>query len=121
VVRHDYKTMFEQQMIDRRNFKYPPYYRLVIVKIKHKDPAMLTKAADELARRLREVFGTRVLGPEYPLVSRIMNYYLKQIMIKIERSGSQTEMKQKLLQQMVEFNKIKEFGSLRLVIDVDPQ
>jgi len=121
VVNHDYKAMYEQQLVDRRKFKYPPFYRLVLVKVKHKDPSVLNKASDELAKRLRKLFGNRVLGPEYPLVSRIMNYYLKQIMVKIERSASQTEMKKKLMEEMEEFSKLKEFSSLRLVIDVDPQ
>jgi primosomal protein N' (replication factor Y) len=78
-------------------------------------------AAAELAKRLRGVFGNRVLGPEYPLVSRIMNYYLKQIMIKIERSSSQIEVKKKLVQMIEEFSKIKEFGSIKIIMDVDPQ
>ncbi|MCX6247916.1 MAG: primosomal protein N' [Bacteroidetes bacterium] len=121
VVNHDYKAMYEQQLVDRRKFKYPPFYRLVLVKVKHKDPAILNRAADELARRLRKLFGNRVLGPEYPLVSRIMNYYLKQILVKIERQASQTEMKKQLMLEIEEFSKIKEFSPLRLVIDVDPQ
>jgi primosomal protein N' (replication factor Y) len=121
VVNHDYKAMYEQQLIDRRKFKYPPFYRLVVVKIRHRDQNILNKASDELAKRLRLQFGNRVLGPEYPMVSRIMNYYLKQIMIKIERSASQTEMKKKLMQEIMEFSKRKEFSPLRLVMDVDPQ
>jgi primosomal protein N' (replication factor Y) len=121
VVNHDYKAMYEQQMIDRRKFKYPPFYRLIVIKVKHRDQNILNKASDELARRLRVLFGNRVLGPEYPMVSRIMNYYLKQIMIKIERQASQTEMKKKLMHEIVEFSKRKEFSSLRLVMDVDPQ
>jgi primosomal protein N' (replication factor Y) len=121
VVNHDYKSMYEQQLLDRRKFKYPPFYRLVLVKVKHRDAVVLNKASDELAKRLRKLFGNRVLGPEYPLVSRIMNYYLKQIMVKIERSASQTEMKKKLMQEIGEFSKLKEFSPLRLVIDVDPQ
>ncbi len=121
VVNHDYKAMYEQQLIDRRKFKYPPFYRLVVVKVKHKYPDILNKASDELAKRLRASFGNRVLGPEFPMVSRIMNYYIKQIMIKIERSGSQTEMKKKLMQEIMEFSKRREFSSLRLVMDVDPQ
>jgi primosomal protein N' (replication factor Y) len=121
VVHHDYKAMFEQQLVDRRKFKYPPFYRLVLVKIKHRDPAVLNRASEELAKQLRKLFGNRVLGPEYPLVSRIMNYYLKQIMVKIERSASQAEMKKKLMLEMEEFSKRKEFSPIRLVIDVDPQ
>lgn len=121
VVNHDYKAMYEQQLLDRRKFKYPPYYRLVLVRLKHKDPEILNKASDLLAARLRKLFGNRILGPEYPLVSRIMTYYLKQIIIKIDRSASQTEMKKKLLAEIGEFSKIKDFGALRVVIDVDPQ
>jgi primosomal protein N' (replication factor Y) len=121
VVNSDYKAMYEQQLLDRRKFKYPPYYRLVLVRLKHKDAAILNKASDVLAGRLRKVFGNRILGPEYPLVSRIMTYYLKQIIIKIDRSASQTEMKKKLLAEISEFSKIKDFGALRMVIDVDPQ
>jgi len=120
-VNHDYKAMYEQQLLDRRRFNYPPFYRLVLVKLKHKDPAVLTKAADDLAKRLKKVFGNRVLGPEYPLVSRIMNYYLKQILVKVERTRSQAEMKQKLMKEVGDFMKQKEFAPVRLVIDVDPQ
>ena len=87
--------------------------------LKHAQQARV--AADDLAKRLRKLFGNRILGPEYPLVSRIMNYYLKQIMVKIERSASQTEMKKILMQEMEEFSRLKEFSPLRLVIDVDPQ
>jgi primosomal protein N' (replication factor Y) len=121
VVNHDYRSMYEQQLVDRRKFKYPPFYRLILVKVKHKDPEVLNKASDELAKRLRLLFGNRVLGPEYPLVSRIMNYYLKQIIIKIERSVSQTEIKKRLMLETGEFSKRKEFNNLRLIMDVDPQ
>jgi len=81
----------------------------------------LNKASAELARRLRILFGNRVLGPEYPLVSRIMNYYLKQIIVKIERSVSQSEIKMKLMKEIEEFSKLKEYSQVRLIMDVDPQ
>lgn len=121
VVHHDYKSMYEQQLVDRRKFKYPPFYRLVLIKLKHKHQDELNKASNELARRLRILFGNRVLGPEYPLVSRIMNYYLKQIIVKIERSVSQTEIKMKLMKEIGEFSKLKEYNQVRLIMDVDPQ
>jgi len=121
VVHHDYKSMYEQQLVDRRKFKYPPFYRLILIKLKHKQQDELNKASNELARRLRILFGNRVLGPEYPLVSRIMNYYLKQIIVKIERSVSQTEIKMKLMKEIEEFSKLKEYSQVRLIMDVDPQ
>ena len=121
VVQNDYQTMYRQQFLDRRKFKYPPVYRLVQLRLKHKDPALLNKAAADLAFRLRSVFGNRVLGPEYPMVTRIMNYFLKNIMIKFERNSSMSQMKSLMIGQIEAFYKEKAFGGVRVIIDVDPQ
>jgi len=121
VVHHDFLAMYNTQLLDRRKFKYPPYYRLIQLRVKHKDPKILNRAASVLAGKLRSAFGNRVLGPEYPLVSRVMNYYLKNILVKIERSASQTADKKKLVKEIAEFYKEKEFSSVRIIVDVDPQ
>jgi len=121
VVNHDYHSMYQHELVERRKFNYPPYYRLVQVKVKHKDQKILNDAADELAAGFRKILGKRVLGPEYPLVSRIKNYFMKQILIKIERSSSQTEIKIKLVKVIEAFFKNKAHNSVKLVIDVDPQ
>jgi len=121
VVRDDYLSMYNQQLIDRRKFRYPPYYRLIQLRVKHKDPKILNRAAGLLAERLRKVFGNRVLGPEYPLVARIMNFYFKHILVKIERSTSQTTDKKILVKEITEFYKEKEFSTVRIIVDVDPQ
>jgi primosomal protein N' (replication factor Y) (superfamily II helicase) len=121
VIRHDYNHMYERQLVERRKFNYPPYTRLIQIVIKHRDPKVLNKAADVLASKLRKAFGKRVLGPEYPLVARIRNYYLKQVLIKIERDAALHLMKEKLMAELVLFSQIKDFGAFRLVIDVDPQ
>jgi primosomal protein N' (replication factor Y) len=121
VVNNDYLAMYRQQFLDRRRFRYPPLYRLVQLRLKHKDPLILKRASDDLAIRLRKVFGNRILGPEYPVVGRVMNYYLRHILIKIERGSSMTKMKAELILRIEEFYKEKEFGSVRVIIDVDPQ
>ena len=121
VVHHDFLAMYNTQLLDRRKFRYPPYYRLIQLRVKHKDPKILNRAASVLAGKLRSAFGNRVLGPEYPLVSRVMNYYLKNILVKIERSASQTADKKKLVKEIAEFYKEKEFSSVRIIVDVDPQ
>ncbi len=121
VVKNDYKSMFEWQLLDRRKFKYPPFYRLIQIRVKHKDQKIVNLAAADLARRLKIVFGVRILGPEYPLVSRIMNYYLKQILFKIEKDLSSTQMKTKLAKVIEEFYQTKLWGPVRIIIDVDPQ
>ena len=121
VVKNDYLAMFKQQLLERQKFKYPPYTRLVLLKLKHKDPELLNKAADELAKSLRKVFGKRILGPEFPMVSRIMNYFIKHIMFKIERGVSSAAMKTKLVEEIQKFQMQPAFRPVKVLIDVDPQ
>lgn len=121
VVDNNYLEMYRQQLLDRRKFRYPPLYRLIQIRLKHKDPRVLNQAAAWLAERLRKTFGNRVLGPEYPPVSRVMNYYLKQILLKFERNVSMVSMKSMLIKETEGFYRQKEFVSVRLIIDVDPQ
>jgi primosomal protein N' (replication factor Y) len=121
VVRHDYKGFFESQMADRNKFHYPPYYRLIILKLKHKDFKILNKAAGELATDLRGSLGKRVLGPEYPLVSRIRNLYIKQIMVKMERGPNAVQIKDQIKRTIDEFQKMQVYRQVRVIVDVDPQ
>jgi primosomal protein N' (replication factor Y) len=121
VVKNDYLAMFKKQMVERQKYKYPPYARLVLIKLKHKDPELLNKAADELARALRKVFGKRILGPEFPMVSRIMNYFIKHIMFKIERGVSSAAMKAKLMEEIGKFQQEPAFRQVKVLMDVDPQ
>jgi len=120
VVNNDYQSMYLGQLYERKQFNYPPFYRLIILRLKHRKSDVLNKAASSLTSELRSVFGKRVLGPEYPLVSRIMNLYIKQIMIKLERGGGIIEMKKRLHGILEEHTRIKEFAGVRVIIDVDP-
>ncbi len=121
VVKNDYEAMFRQQLAERQKFKYPPYVRLVLLRLKHKDPDLLSKAATELAKSLRKIFGKRILGPEFPMVARIMNYYIKHIMVKIERDASSTAMKARLTEEIEKFQKEPGFRQVKVLMDVDPQ
>jgi len=121
VMNHDYLSFYEHQMVERRKFKYPPYYRLIHLKIRHRDPSVLSKAAASLASNLRKRFGNRILGPEYPIVARIQNYYIKQILIKIERNESVSQLKLQLNGEIERFLGEKKFPAIRLTADVDPQ
>jgi len=120
VVNHDYQAMYIQQLTERNRFKYPPFYRLIILRLKHKQPELLNKAASVLAKDLREVFGNRILGPEYPMVSRIMNQYIKHILIKLERGIRINQQKHQLSDILKRFDGIKEFSGVRIIVDVDP-
>jgi primosomal protein N' (replication factor Y) len=121
VVSHNYTAMYMQQMAERKKFRYPPFYRLILLKVKHKDPDLLNQASDVLAKELRKAFGKRVLGPEFPMVSRVMNYYLKHILLKIEREVSAAGIKERLIQTIDQFRGDKNFGAVKVLIDVDPQ
>jgi len=85
VIENDYKDLYFTEMTERKSFKYPPFYRLINLDIKHKNPEILYNQAEYLATELRKHFGDRVIGPETPLVGRIRNYYIKSILLKFEK------------------------------------
>ena len=120
VIDNDYAGMFRTVLLDRQKFLYPPFYRLVLIRLKHRDAAELNRAAVALAAMLREILDKRVLGPEYPLVSRIQNYFIKQILVKIERSAGLSQVKAQLQEKLEAFQGIREFSGVKLVVDVDP-
>lgn len=120
VVAHDYAAMFRRQVDERHRYHYPPFTRMVLLKLKHKDPEVLRVAADDLARSMRRVFGKRVLGPEHPMVTRIMNLYIKHILLKIEREAPLAEMKERL-SGILEAFRTGTHRSVRVITDVDPQ
>jgi len=121
VVMHDYFAYYKSQMEDRGNFHYPPFFRLIILRLKHRDPNVLNKAARDLAMDLRADLGKRILGPEYPLVSRLKNFYIKQIMVKIEKGENTAAIKDKIRARINELQKMPGYGQVRVNTDVDPQ
>lgn len=121
VMEHNYQSMFHRELAERRRFLYPPFYRLIIIKLKHKDYSILNKAADVLARDMKHRFGKLVYGPEYPMISRIKNLYIKQIMLKVPRNRQQTSQKEELQNVLADFNKYTYLKSVRIQVDVDPQ
>ena len=91
-----------------------------VIELKHRDPKLLYKASEDFAVHLKKIFGDRILGPEYPMVSRIMNLYIKQVLIKLERQYSSTLAKESLMKLIEDFHRQKEYKPVRIVIDVDP-
>lgn len=120
VIDNDYEGMFQVQIAERRQFNYPPYSRLVKLSLKHKEPEPLTKAAAELARVLRKEFPKQILGPEFPVVSRIRNYYIKEILIKLRRDATLADSKTRIGKLLDSFLKTTSHKQVRVVIDVDP-
>ena len=120
VMTHDYVKFYEEQMPIRRQFNYPPYSRLVMVRLKDVDEQKLNKAANELAKIFRQVFRENLLGPEYPVVSRVKNQYIKQMLIKIHKDLNSTKVKEFINKTIEDFKHNTEFKSVKIQIDVDP-
>lgn len=98
---HDFKAYFEAEIADRNRYAYPPFTRVINIYLKHKDAATVDALAVAYSNRLRETFGSRVLGPEKPYVSRVSTWYLQSIMLKVEAGASMKKVKA-LLRQIYE-------------------
>lgn len=120
VMENNYLDMYREEMIERKDFHYPPFSRLIIISVKHKDANVLNIAALTLANALKSQLGNRILGPEQPLVARIRNYYIKQIIIKTEKNVAIQKVKSVLKETIKAFNAQKDFKSVITQIDVDP-
>jgi primosomal protein N' (replication factor Y) len=120
VIDNNYTSMYQSQVMERRNFKYPPFVRMIRFSLKHKDPILLNEAAKELGILFRDVFKNDVLGPEYPIVSRIRSLYIKNMLIKIERGKNLHENKKLIFKQIENFRTLAKYKSVRIIIDVDP-
>jgi len=120
VIRNDYKAMFNTQCEERKLFKYPPYFRMIQIVLRHRDPKVLNQAANKMATDLRAVFGARILGPNVPSVSRIQNMYIKHILLKFEVEASAERAKELLRQIADQVIAQPQFKALWVNLDVDP-
>ena len=116
---NDYQKMFEEQAYQRRNYKYPPYCRLIKLTLKHRDLSLVNEGADWLKSALFQVFGDCVLGPEFPPIPRIRNLYHKNILIKIPSEQSLKKTKQILTKIKNSFVRTAVFRPVRLLVNVD--
>ena len=120
VLNHDYRNMFKTQMEERKAFNYPPFCRMIRISVKHRDRALLNAFSDFLARDLKAVFGKRILGPEYPPVSQVQLWYIKNILVKLEREQPVSRAKMQISRAIERLMKEKGASSLRISVDVDP-
>ncbi len=120
VIDNNYQRMYESQKQERRIFRYPPYNRLIYITMSHRDQDVLNTAAAVAAQQLRMVFGNRVMGPEYPSIPRIRGMYLKQIMLRFERTDALSAAKQQILVIFDAIEHDKQFRPLKVIYDVDP-
>ncbi len=121
VVDNDYEGMYREEMIERLKFKYPPFYKLIQLNIKHKDLGILLRIAENFAKVLKHQLGDMILGPHSPLVGRVRNYYIQTITIKIDwKNQSLSKIKNLLKEQVSIFEADKVNKGAYIIIDVDP-
>ncbi len=117
----DYRAMYNEQLEDRYQYQYPPYFRLIRLTLKCRDYSKTNEAAEWLARALENVFDRYVLGPEFPPVARIRNEYYKNILIKIPKKQSLGKTKNMVHRILATFRAIGAYRSVRVVVNVDPK
>ncbi len=120
VIENDYKGLYESEILERQEFNYPPFSRLIRVTVRHVDKALTERGANELASHLKQSFGEMIIGPEYSSVERIRNQYNLHIMIKFKRDMSHTRIKNRLREVVEDFHSQPAMRPVRVVIDVDP-
>lgn len=120
VVHHDYLSHYLQQMEERRLFQYPPFCRLIYVYLKHRKEDVVKELAQQMSLRLRQVFGSRILGPDVPPVGRVQLLYIRKIVVKIELSASLVKVREQLRAVQQAMMVHEEFRSAQIYFDVDP-
>ncbi|GAB2783883.1 primosomal protein N' [Rhabdobacter roseus] len=121
VVQNDYLGMYEAEITERQQYNYPPFTRLIKLTVKHTDDETSRRAATQLADKLIAEMGrSRVLGPEPPLVERVRNQFLFDILIKLEREKINFKAAKTFIQEKVtDILTDKTLKNIQVVIDVD--
>jgi len=119
VLGNNFKAMYNNQIAEREKFRYPPVYRLIKITLKHNNLELVNHAAAELALALQQKFPKQVLGPEFPLVGRLQNQFLKDIWIKFAKNSSLEKKKNALQQMILHFQTHSQFKQVRVVVNVD--
>jgi primosomal protein N' (replication factor Y) (superfamily II helicase) len=120
IVNNDFSKNFNEQIRERKQFVYPPFVRLFRIVLKDRDVAVVERAALILAANLRKKFGNRVLGPEFPLVGRVQNRYIKHILVKIEKGANLPVAKKLIASEINEIKSQRDFKTCTVYPDVDP-
>ncbi|MFO7924495.1 MAG: primosomal protein N' [Bacteroidales bacterium] len=120
IIENNLERHFREQLAERRQFRYPPFVRLIKLVIKEKNRDVAEKAARSLASGLRARFGSRVLGPEYPPVGRVQNRYILHILLKIEKGANLSRARSLITAELSRLQSVPGLRSVTVAADVDP-
>ncbi|WP_027472577.1 replication restart helicase PriA [Saccharicrinis fermentans] len=120
VINNNYKNQYQSELAERELFKYPPFYRLIHLTIKHKNPNTVHQASDYFGQYLRGLFNERVVGPQAPTISKIQNWHIRKIMLKIEGGVSLHKVKAMVRDAINTVVSHPGFKAVIIQADVDP-
>ena len=120
VLTNNFERHFALQLQERQMFKYPPFVKLIGLTFKHKDEQTTHQATVFYAQMVREILGSRVLGPQVPPIPRIQNLYIRKILFKFELTDSLPKAKQIIREATEHLHKQPNFKAVQVIVDVDP-
>ncbi len=117
---NDYVGMFEKEIAEREKYNYPPFSRLIHLTLKHQDQNICQKAAIQLAKSLEVQLGnSRIFGPEKPVIDRIRDRFLFEILIKLEKGVNLRSIKEFVRSEMTNISISKDYKNIQVIVDVD--
>ena len=119
VTHNDYEGMYKEQLYERLIYRYPPYFRLIKLTLKHKDFDKLKEGSMWLYQVLQQNLQMPVLGPEEPGINRIRNEYIRTIMVKIPQNGSLVNTKKTIQKILNSFEAIAQYRAIKVIANVD--
>lgn len=119
VVNNNYGAMYKEQIYERSNFKYPPYYRLIQIKLRHKDYDKLKEGSMWLYNVMTQNLAIPILGPEEPVVNRIRNEYIRTILIKVPNNTNLVNTKKLIKKVLMSFDAVPQYRAIKLTVNVD--
>ncbi|MFN3916326.1 MAG: primosomal protein N' [Flavobacteriales bacterium] len=120
VITNDYEGMYNQEIIDRKTYHYPPFYRLINFDLSHREREKVQDASGLLAGLLREKLGKDLLGPEFPSIARVRNKYHMNILLKYSRTASLDKVREYINGKLSRYYASENSKGVHLQIDVDP-
>ena len=119
VTNNDYGGMYKEQLYDRQIYKYPPYFKIIKLTLKHRDFNKLKEGATWLYQVMSQNLALPVLGPEEPAISRIRNEYIRTIIIKIPQNISIVSTKKTIQKILNSFDAVAQYRAIKVMVNVD--
>ena len=119
VLNHDYEALYQEQIAEREQFHYPPFYRIIELTLRHRDESAVVEAARLLQRRLQGVFAERVSGVVVPSIARVQNQHIRLVRLRIESGANIVRAKQMVAEQ-IDYVQTRH-KRVQIIADVDPQ